>query len=127
MRTTFRWDKDMECLIEVGSNSNFFEDKPQTAFVVRDDVGFGVNGLRHMPTGKMLDSKSAFRRADKSVGRECVGNEQNFARKPDAPERGHYEREAKRAGEMLTSNHNGMRDRVNRLNQITQYNRQNQR
>lgn len=31
--------------------------------------------LRHMGTGRMLDSKSAFRKEDKAIGAVCVGNE----------------------------------------------------
>lgn len=31
--------------------------------------------LRHMGTGRYLDSKSAFRKEDKSIGAVCVGNE----------------------------------------------------
>ena len=40
--------------------------------VIRDDLG---THLRHMGTGQMLDSKSAFRAADKACGAVCVGNE----------------------------------------------------
>ena len=126
MRTTYRWDKDMECLVEVRGNANYFEE-PKGPYTISDDVGAGVKGLRHMPTGKMLDSKSAFREADKRSGRECVGNETEFASKPPRPERGYYETEARIANEMLTSNFNGMRDRVNRENQITAFRRNNQR
>ena len=31
--------------------------------------------LRHMGTGRYLDSKSAFRKEDKAIGAVCVGNE----------------------------------------------------
>lgn len=40
--------------------------------VISDNLG---QHLRHMGTGKYLDSKSAFRKEDKSIGAECVGNE----------------------------------------------------
>ena len=40
--------------------------------VIRDDLG---THLRHMGTGRMLDSKSAFRKEDKAIGATCVGNE----------------------------------------------------
>src|SRR5277367_30220 len=40
--------------------------------VIRDDLG---THLRHMGTGRMLDSKSAFRKEDKACGAVCVGNE----------------------------------------------------
>lgn len=40
--------------------------------VISDDLG---KHLRHMGTGRMLDSKSAFRKEDKAIGAVCVGNE----------------------------------------------------
>lgn len=40
--------------------------------VIRDDLG---THLRHMGTGRYLDSKSAFRKEDKACGAVCVGNE----------------------------------------------------
>lgn len=40
--------------------------------VISDSLG---THLRHMGTGEMLDSKSAFRAADKACGAVCVGNE----------------------------------------------------
>lgn len=40
--------------------------------VIRDDLGMH---LRHMATGRYLDSKSAFRKEDKASGSVCVGNE----------------------------------------------------
>lgn len=125
MRTRYRYDADLDCLVPIGGN--FFEEAPQGPSVISDDVGFGVNGLKHMPTSKMLDSKSAFREADRRSGVECVGNEQNFESKPDATPKGYYEREAQVAREMLSSNHNGMADRVRRENEITRYRREHQR
>jgi hypothetical protein len=38
--------------------------------------------LRHMGTGRMLDSKSAFRAEDKAIGAVCIGNEKVKPRKP---------------------------------------------
>lgn len=125
MRKRYRYEADLDCLVEIGGN--YFEEAPKGPSVISDDVGFGVNGLQHMPTSKMLDSKSAFREADKRSGRECVGNETNFASKPEQMARGYYEAQAKQADQMLTSNHNGMRDRVNRENEITRYRREHQR
>lgn len=40
--------------------------------VIRDDLGMH---LRHMATGRYLDSKSAFAKEDKASGSVCVGNE----------------------------------------------------
>lgn len=42
--------------------------------VIRDDLG---QHLRHMATGRYLDSKSAFAKEDKASGSVCVGNEMN--------------------------------------------------
>ncbi len=112
MRTTYRWDKDLECLIEVGGNANFFEEKTISTSVISDDLKAGVKGLRHMPTGKMLDSKSAFREADRRVGVQCVGNEQNFASKPAPLPKGHYGQAVKQAYEQFDGNYNGIADRV---------------
>ena len=125
MRTRYRYDHDLDAVVPIGGN--FFEEAPQGPSVISDDVGAGVNGLRHMPTSKMLDSKSAFREADKRSGRECVGNETDFASKPESTPKGYYEGEAKRSLEMFNSNHNGIRDRVMRENEITRYRREHQR
>jgi hypothetical protein len=46
-----------------------FGDAPN---VISDDLG---KHLRHMGTGRYLDSKSAFRKEDKAIGAVCVGNE----------------------------------------------------
>lgn len=127
MRTRYRYDADLECLVEIGSNSNYFEEAPQGPSVISDDVGAGVRGLQHMPTGKMLDSKAAFREADKRSGVECVGNETDFASKPEQMARGYYEAQAKQSIEMLQSNQNGIADRVNRMNEITAHRRNHQR
>ena len=40
--------------------------------VISDSLG---THLRHMGTGRWLDSKSAFRKEDKVIGAVCVGNE----------------------------------------------------
>lgn len=118
MRTTYRWDKQMDCLVEVGGNSNYFEEEnPRSANVISDDVGAGVRGLRHMPSGKMLDSKSRFREADKRAGRECVGNETNFASQKTVPNKNEYRQMVVDADAQLTGNWNGTRDRVRQLNE----------
>ncbi len=41
--------------------------------------------LRHMGTGRMLDSKSAFYREDKVCGAVCVGNESTATGKRAEP------------------------------------------
>ena len=71
MRTRFRYDPDLECLVEIGGNSNFFEEeKPRGPSVISDDIGAGVNGLRamHRTDKRRFDSKSRFRRDVKEAG-----------------------------------------------------------
>jgi hypothetical protein len=46
--------------------------------VISDSLG---THLRHMGTGRYLDSKSAFRKEDKAIGAVCVGNEKAKPRK----------------------------------------------
>lgn len=77
MRRRYRYDADLDMLVEIGGN--YFEERPQGPSVISDDVGAGVNGLRHMPSGKMLDSKSAHRAETRARGLEEVGNETSFA------------------------------------------------
>ncbi len=127
MRTTFRWDKDMECLIEVRSDSNYYEDKPKGPNVITDDMGAGVNGLRAMyrQDKKHFDSKSAYRRDVKAHGLAEVGNEQNFESKPAAQPKGFYGERVKQAFDQFDGNHNGMADRVKRDEQITRWRREN--
>lgn len=53
--------------------------------VISDNLG---RPLRHMASGRYLDSKSAFRKEDKAYGVTCVGNESPKVRKfiePSAP------------------------------------------
>ena len=47
-------------------------------YVISDDLGVGMKGLRHMGSGRMLDSKSSFRKEDRATGNHCVGNDVNF-------------------------------------------------
>lgn len=120
MRTRYRYDADMDCLVEIGGNSNFFEEeKPRGPNVISDDVGAGVNGLLHMPSGQMLDSKSAHYRESKARGREHVGNETNFAAKKATPTADDYGRMAKDAADQIAGNHNGTADWLRRENERT--------
>lgn len=41
-----------------------------TPMLIRDDIGAGVNGLRHPATGELSDSKSQFRHMTRAAG--CV-------------------------------------------------------
>lgn len=126
MRTTFRWDKDMECLVEVRSSSNYFE-APKGPSVIRDDMGAGVNGLRAMyrKDKKRFDSKSAYRADVRAHGLREVGNEQNFESKPAALPKDHYGQIAKQGWDQFDGNHNGMADRVRADEQRTAWRRNN--
>ena len=44
-------------------------------FVISDNLPGGINGLAHHGVGRMIDSKSAYRRATKDSGCIEVGNE----------------------------------------------------
>jgi hypothetical protein len=114
MRTTYRWDKDLECLIEVG-RSNYFEEKAQGPNVISDDMGAGVNGLKAMYRidGKHFDSKSSYRADVKAHGLAEVGNETNFADKPATSPKDYYQGQVKIAYEQYQGNYNGIADRVN--------------
>ncbi len=112
MRTRYRYDADLDAVIEIRDGSNFFEETPQGPSVISDDVGAGVKGLRHMPTGRMLDSKSAFREADRRAGRECVGTETHFESKQAPPHKDFYGEKVRDAYEQFQSNYNGTADRV---------------
>jgi hypothetical protein len=73
----FRYDKELDCLVEIRDGANFFDETKgrKGPAIITDDLGAGVNGLRHMATGKYLDSKSAFRAATKAAGCVETGNE----------------------------------------------------
>ena len=113
MRTRYRYDKEMDCLVEIGGNSNYFEEKTESTNVISDNLGVGVNGLRHMPSGKMLDSKSAHRRETKARGLEEIGNETNFGSKSKEDPRA-YGQMVKDAADQIAGNYQGVADRLAR-------------
>jgi len=110
MRTKFRWDPDLEEIVEVRPNSNYFEERPQGPNLIRDDLGMGVNGLKHLPSGRMLDSKSAHYKENKRRGLEHIGNEENFAGKKASTNAAEYGREVNEARQQIASNWNGTAD-----------------
>lgn len=115
MRRRFRYDADLDCLVEIGGNSNYFEEeKPRTPNVISDDLGFGVNGLKHLPSNTMLDSKSAHYKENKRRGLEHVGGEENFASKREKPHPDHYMREVLKADQQIQGNWNGTADWLQR-------------
>lgn len=108
MRRRYRYDPDSEMLVEIGGN--YFEEHAAGPNIISDDLGVGVNGLQHMPSGKMLDSKSAHYRENRARGLEQVGNETNFASKRETPKADTYMREAITAREQIAGNYQGTRD-----------------
>jgi hypothetical protein len=123
MRTTFRWDKDMECLVEVRSNSNYFEE-PKGPHLISDDMGAGVNGLRAMyrKDKKHFDSKSRYRADVKAHGLEISGNDDMRGSAPPKPD---YGQAVKAAYEQFDHNWNGTADRVKAEEQRTAWRRNN--
>ena len=113
MRTRYRYDKDMDCVVDIRDGSNYYEPPTESGpNVISDDVGAGVKGLRNMASNKYLDSKSAHRKENKARGLEEVGNEQNFASKPETLPKDHYGKAVKQAYEQFDGNYNGIADRV---------------
>ncbi len=110
MRTRYRYDADLDAVVEI--RGNYFEGRPDGPSIISDDVGVGVNGLRHMPSGKMLDSKSAHYRENRARGLEPVGNETNFAVKRDKASLNYYEGKVNDTLQQIQSNYNGTADRL---------------
>ena len=127
MRRRYRYDADLECLVEVGNNANYFEETPKGPNLIRDDMGAGVNGLRAMyrEDRKHFDSKSAYRRDVKAHGLAEVGNEKNFASKPPAPDKYKYHRIVKESWEKFDGNYNGTADQTRRSEQVSKWRREN--
>ena len=109
MRRRFRYDPDLEAVVEIGSN--YFDERPQGPNVISDDVGAGVNGLRHMPSGKMLDSKSAHRRETKARGLVELGSDNIPSQSPKVD----YGREVRDAHDQWVGDWNGTREQVRKM------------
>ena len=127
MRTRFRYDKDLDAVIEIREQSNFYEEeKPQTANVITDDMGAGVNGLRAMYRSdkKHFDSKSAYRADVKARGLAEVGNDSMASPRPVVPLH-YYGERAKQAFEQFESNHNGTADQVRAMQAQTEWRKRN--
>lgn len=125
MRRTYRFDKDLDCIVEVRADSNYFEERPQGPNVIKDDIGAGVNGLRHMASGRHFDSKSAFRQHTKDRGLEEVGGETNFASRPPTPDKHRYHKIVKESWDKFDGNYNGTADQTRRSEKISQWRREN--
>ncbi len=72
--TRYRYDKELDAIVEVRDRSNYFEASKGPA-IISDDIGAGVNGLRHMATGRYHDSKSKFRADTRASGCVETGND----------------------------------------------------
>ncbi len=128
MRTRYRYDADMDAVVEIRDGSNYYEPPTESGpNVISDDVGAGVKGLRNMASNKMLDSKSAHRKENKARGLEEVGNEQNFASKEPEPPRDYYGNEVKAAAEQLASNWEGTASWAAKDRERVDYMKRNQR
>ncbi len=108
MRRRFRYDADLDAVVEI--RDNYFEPAPEGPAVISDDLGAGVNGLRHMPSGKNIDSKSGHRAENRARGLVEVGGETNFADKREKPRADDYVRQVLDARDQLAGNYNGTAD-----------------
>lgn len=115
MRKRFRYDPDLECVVEIGSN--YYDDAPRGPNVISDDLKAGVNGLKHLPSGRMIDSKSGHYRENKRRGLEHVGNETGFAVKREKTPADYYTRQVLDAKAQIAGNWNGTADWLRRQNE----------
>lgn len=117
----YRYDKDLECMVEIGGN--YFEETPKGPSLISDDLG--TQGVRHMANGKKYDSKSRFRAETKRRGLVEVGTGHDFADRRPATPKGHYHQVAKDAWQQFDGNFNGIADRVKAENARTEWRRRN--
>ncbi len=108
-RRRFYYDADLDAVLEYGAN--YFEDTARGPNVISDDIGAGVNGLRHMPSGMHSDSKSVHRRETRARGLVEIGNDR-IDRQPR--EKHDFVREVIDAKQQIASNYNGTADRLRR-------------
>ncbi len=107
MRKRYRYDPDLEEMVEI--RNNYFEERGQAPSVISDDLKAGVNGLMHFPSKQMLDSKSAHYRETKARGLEHVGNEQNFETPQKPGDYASYIEATKTAAEQIAGDYQGTR------------------
>jgi hypothetical protein len=74
MRTRYRYDADLDAVVEIRPNSNYFEERPQGPAVISDSLN-GIHGLKNHADGKTYDGKRAFEKATRAAGCVTVGNE----------------------------------------------------
>lgn len=116
MRRRFRFDPDIDEVVEIRDDNYFLEGK---LHLIRDDIGAGVNGLRavHRMDKRRFDSKSGMRRDAAEMGLVPVGDDKNFASKREAPARDYYGQQTKAAYDQLRGNYNGVADLRRRENE----------
>lgn len=114
MRRRFRFDPDLEAVVEIGSN--YFDDTPRGPNVITDDIGAGVNGLRamHRMDKRRFDSKSGMRKDAAEMGLKPVGDALDFASTRDKPPRDYYGQQVNDAWQQIQGNYNGTADRLRR-------------
>lgn len=129
MRTRFRYDHDLDAVVEIRDGSNYFEEKTVSTSVISDDIGAGVNGLRamHRTDKRHFDSKSAYRADVKAAGLREVGTETNFASTPPARPKDEYGRIVQETYRQFQSNQNGAADIARADIQRSEFQRRNSR
>jgi hypothetical protein len=61
MRQRFKYDKDLDCLVEIRPQANYFEEEtPKGPTLIPDTLPGGVNGTQSPLDRKHYDSKSAY-------------------------------------------------------------------
>lgn len=69
----FRYDKEMDEVVEIRPSSNYFEEKAETPSVISDDLG--LKGVFNHADMKTYDSKSRYYGAVRAAGCEIMGND----------------------------------------------------
>ena len=60
MRRRYRYDADLDCLVEIRPQSNYFEEEAKGPTLISDTLPGGVNGTQSPLTRQNFDSKSAY-------------------------------------------------------------------
>lgn len=107
MRTRWRYDADLDCLVRIGGNY-FEEEKPKGPTLISDTMPGGVNGTRGLFSGKQYDSKSAYYGDIKRRGL-AVNEPGMVGEKAKQPERD-YQQATRDADAQISGNWNGTRD-----------------
>lgn len=123
----FRYDKDLDEVVEIRPQSNYFEEETKGPNVISDTMEGGVNGTRAMyrEDKKHFDSKSTYRADVKAHGLAEVGNDLNMASFRPVVPKDYYGKRVKQAYEQFSSNHNGTADQVRAMEAQTAYRRRN--